>query len=68
MLTLVLSVDPEQEKVLESLLQYVNVSFQKVPPTDDFRGSLSPHAQERIQQGLSDAAAGRYSPAHPFLG
>jgi hypothetical protein len=67
MSTLVITVNPEQEKVLESLLQYMNVSFQKVSPTDDFWELLSPYAQERIQQGLTDATAGRYSPAHPFL-
>lgn len=67
MSTLVLTVNSEQEKVLESLLQYMNVSFQKITPTDDFWDSLSPYAQDRIQRGLADAAAGRYSPAHPFL-
>ena len=66
MSTLVLTVDDEQEKVLETLFQYMAVSFQKVSPADDFWDSLSPHAQERIQRGLADAEAGRYSSAYSF--
>lgn len=67
MSTLVLNVNPEQEKVLESLLQYMNVKFEKVSSSDDFWESLSPHAQERIQRGLADAEAGRYAPVQAFL-
>jgi len=67
MSTLVLTVNTEQEKVLESLLEYMNVSFEKVVSTDDFWDTLSPYAQERIQQGLADAEAGRYSSAQLFL-
>jgi len=64
---LVLTVNTEQEKVLESLLEYMNVSFEKVVSTDDFWDTLSPYAQERIQQGLADAEAGHYSSARLFL-
>ena len=50
-----------------SIWLYMAVNFQKVSPADDFWDSLSPHAQERIQRGLADAEAGRYSSAQSFL-
>ncbi len=67
MSTLVLTVDAAQEKVLETLLNYMDVRFEKVSSTDDFWDALSPDAQQRIQKGLADAEAGRYSSAHSFL-
>lgn len=67
MSTLVLTVDAAQEKVLETLLNYMDVRFEKVSSTDDFWDDLSSNAQQRIQQGLADAEAGSYSSARSFL-
>ncbi|TAE26666.1 MAG: hypothetical protein EAZ91_17385 [Cytophagales bacterium] len=67
MSTLVLNVNEEQEKVLETLLQYMNVSFERVSSSDDFWDSLTLYEKERIQRGLTDAQEGRYSPAQSFL-
>lgn len=67
MSTLLLEVDAEQEKALEKLLQYMNIHFQKLPPTDDFWDSLSPGAKARIEQGKADAEAGRYMPARQVI-
>lgn len=67
MSTLVLDVNQEQEKVLETLLQYMNISFQKVSSNEDFWNSLSVQAKARIEKGLADAKAGRYSPAKDYL-
>lgn len=68
MSTLILEVNSEQEKVLESLLKYVDISFEKVKPKGDFWDSISPNVKERIQKGLDDADAGRYSSANDFIG
>ncbi|RDB05453.1 hypothetical protein [Runella aurantiaca] len=67
MSTLVLEVNQEQEKVLESLLQYMKISFQKVQTNTDFWDSLSPHVKERIAKGLVDAEVGNYTPAQDYL-
>lgn len=67
MSTLVLEVNQEQEKVLESLLQYMKISFQKIPTNADFRDSLSPYTKERVEKGLADAEAGNYTPAQDYL-
>lgn len=67
MSTLVLDVNQEQEKVLEGLLQYMNISFQKVNTSEDFWDSLSPSVKKRIEQGLADVDAGRYSPAKSVI-
>ncbi|WP_305951903.1 hypothetical protein [Emticicia oligotrophica] len=68
MSTLILEVNSEQEKVLESLLKYMDISFEKVKPKGDFWDSISPNVKERIQKGLDDADAGRYSSANDFIG
>lgn len=68
MSTLILEVNSEQEKVLEGLLKYMDISFEKVKPKGDFCDSISPNVKERIQKGLDDADAGRYSSAKDFIG
>lgn len=68
MSTLILEVNSEQEKVLESLLKYMDISFEKVKPKGDFWDSISPNIKEGIQKGLDDADAGRYSSANDFIG
>ncbi|MER0442111.1 hypothetical protein [Emticicia sp. W12TSBA100-4] len=68
MSTLILEVNSEQEKVLEGLLKYMDISFEKVKPKGDFWDSISPNVKERIQKGLDDADAGRYSSANDFIG
>ncbi len=67
MSTLVLEVNQEQEKVLETLLAYMNISFQRVSTTPDFWDSLSPQVKSKIEQGLSDAELGKYSSASDFM-
>ena len=67
MSTLIVEVDPEQEKVLETLLAYMDVSYQKVAETNDFWDELTPVQQQHIQDGLADAEAGHYSPAKTIL-
>lgn len=67
MSTLVLDVNKEQEQILEGLLRYMNISFQKVNSTDDFWDSLSEKAKNRIEQGLSDVKEGRFSPAKSVI-
>ena len=39
----------------------MDVSYQTITPQKDFWENLSPAAQKRIQQGLDDVEAGRYS-------
>ena len=68
MSTLILEVNSEQEKVLEGLLKYMDISFEKVKPKGDFWDSISPIVKERIQKGLDDADAGRFSSAKDFIG
>jgi DNA-binding NtrC family response regulator len=63
MSTLIVDVDQEQEKVLETLLTYMGASFQKVETSDDFWNHLSPTTRQHIEKGLSDAKAGRYTSA-----
>ncbi|MFD2520833.1 hypothetical protein [Emticicia soli] len=67
MSTLVLDVNQEQEKVLEGLLRYMNISFQKVTSTEDFWDTLSPATKKSIEQGLADVDAGRYSSAKSVI-
>ena len=67
MSTLILEVDNEQEKVLESLLKYMDITFEKVKPKDDFWDTISPYTKERIQKGLDDAKAGKYSSAKTVI-
>lgn len=67
MSTLVLEVNQEQEKVLETLLSYMNISFQRVSTESDFWESLSPQVKAKIKQGLADAESNRYSPAGDFM-
>lgn len=65
MSTLLVEVNSEQEKVLETLLNYMEISFQKLPlPGWD---ELSVSAQERINRGLADTQAGRYTAAQTVL-
>ncbi|WP_158561218.1 hypothetical protein [Emticicia sp. C21] len=40
---------------------------QKQPQPKDFWDSLSPRVKERIEQGLADVDAGRYSPIKPVI-
>jgi len=61
MSTMILDVDPEQEKALEGLLSCMDISFQTITPKNDFWDELSEHTKNRIQKGLDDAQAGRYS-------
>lgn len=68
MSTLLLEVNTEQEEALKKLLQYMNITFQKVGSTDvDFWESLSPTVQNRIGRGLADAEAGRYVSAQSVI-
>lgn len=67
MSTLVLDVNKEQEQILEGLLKYMNVSFQKVNSTEDFWDSLSDKTKMRIEQGLSDVKEGRFSSAKSVI-
>ena len=67
MSTLIVEVNDEQEKVLETLLAYMDVSYQKVAATNDFWDTLTPVEQKRIQNGMADAVEGRYSPAKVVL-
>ncbi len=65
MSTLLIDVDPEQEKVLETLLTYMEISYQKLPsPAWD---DLPDTTQERVDKGLADAEKERYSPAKTVL-
>lgn len=64
---LILEVNTEQEKVLGGLLKYMDISFEKVKPKGDFWDSLAPKTQEKIQKGLADADAGRFSPAKSVI-
>lgn len=67
MSTLVLDVNKEQEQILEGLLKYMNISFQKVNSTEDFWDSLSDKTKNRIEQGLADVKEGRFSPAKSVI-
>jgi hypothetical protein len=67
MSTMILEVNNEQEKILEGLLKYMEVSFQKVSFKDDFWLKLSPDAKNRIEKGLLDTENGKYSSAKSFL-
>ncbi len=67
MSTLIVDVDQEQEKVLETLLAYMGASYQKVESSADFWNQLSPAMRQRIDNGLSDAHAGRYTSAAVIL-
>ena len=67
MSTLLLEIDSEQEKALESLLSYMKISFQKISSDTDFWDSLSPHTKERIQKGMADAETGNFTNAKAFL-
>ena len=67
MSTLIVEVDAEQERVLETLLAYMDVAYQKVTATNDFWNELTPIQQQHIQDGMADAKAGRYSPAKTIL-
>ncbi len=67
MSTLVLNVNIEQEQILEGLLRYMNISFQKVSSSDDFWDSLSEKTKDRIEQGRLDANEGRFAPAKSVI-
>ncbi len=67
MSTLVLDVNKEQEQILEGLLQYMNISFQKIAPSEDFWDSLSSSTKTRIEKGLSDVEKGKYSSAKSVI-
>lgn len=67
MSTLVLDVNKEQEQILEGLLKYMNISFQKVTSTEDFWDSLSEKTKNRIEQGISDVQEGRFSSAKSVM-
>jgi hypothetical protein len=64
---LVIEVNQEQEKVIATLLQYMNVPYQRISPSDDFWDGLSLQAKERIIQGLADVDLGRYTTAKTYL-
>lgn len=67
MSTMILEVNTEQEQILEGLLRYMEVSFQKVNSKEDFWLELSPEAKDRIQKGLLNTENGEYSSAKSFL-
>lgn len=67
MSTLILEVNTEQERILEGLLKYMEVSFQKVNNKDDFWLKLSPEVKNRIEKGLEDSNKGNYSSAKTFI-
>lgn len=67
MSTLIVDVNQEQEKVLETLLTYMGASFQKVEASADFWDQLSPATRQRIDNGLADAHAGDYTSAAVVL-
>lgn len=62
MSTMVLEVSPEQKKVLEGLLKYMDVSYETINPKGDFWNELSHHTKERIQKGINDVEQGKFSP------
>ena len=64
---MILEVNTEQERILEGLLKYMEVSFQKVNLKDDFWLKLSPEAKGRIEKGLEDTEKGKYSSAKSYL-
>ena len=68
MSTLILNVNSEQEKILEGLLNYMEVPFQKVSNSDDFWLQLSVGVKERIEKGLRDVDNERLSSAKTYLG
>ena len=47
---------------------WLHESIEKVKPKGDFWDSISPIVKERIQKGLDDADAGRFSSAKDFIG
>jgi hypothetical protein len=59
--TMVLDVSPEQEKALEGLLKYMDVSYQTINPKGDFWNELSHHTKERVEKGLNDVETEKYS-------
>ncbi|MCP9770378.1 hypothetical protein EGI22_20925 [Lacihabitans sp. LS3-19] len=67
MSTLILEVNTEQERILEGLLKYLEVSFQKVNNKDDFWLKLSPEVKNRIEKGLEDSNKGNYFSAKTFI-
>ncbi len=67
MSTMILEVNNEQEQILEGLLKYMDVSFQKVNNKEDFWLKLSEEAKGRIQKGLLNTDEGEYSSAKSFL-
>lgn len=67
MSTLLLEIDNEQEKALESLLNYMKISFHKISTDVDFWDTLSPHTKSRIQQGIIDSETGNFTSAKVFL-
>ena len=67
MSTLVLDVNQEQEKILEGLLQYMNISFQKITPSEDFWDSLSDATKLRINKGLKDVETSKYTSAKSVI-
>ncbi len=67
MSTMILEVNNEQEQILEGLLKYMDVSFQKVNNKEDFWLKLSEEAKGRIQKGLLNTDKGEYSSAKSFL-
>ena len=62
MSTMVVEVSPEQEKALEGLFQCMEVSYQTITPKGDFWDELSANTKNRIQKGLDDVEAGRFTP------
>ena len=67
MSALLLEIDNEQEKALESLLSYMKISFHKISSDTDFWESLSATTKERIQKGMVDAETGNFTNAKAFL-
>jgi hypothetical protein len=58
MSTMILEVNNEQEQILEGLLKYMDVAFQKVNNREDFWLKLSYEAKGRIQKVLLNTDKG----------
>jgi trehalose-6-phosphate synthase len=67
MSTMILDVNNEQEQILDGLLKYMDVSFQKINNRADFWLKLSEETKSRIQKGLLNTDKGEYSSAKCFL-
>lgn len=67
MSTLLLEINSEQEKALESSLSYMKISFHKISSDTDFWDSLSIPTKERIQKGMIDAETGNFTNVKAFF-